>query len=599
MNQQEPQDLNDARLRDRAVAAARGGAPFDLLIRGGKIFNALTSEVHKLDIGLVGPLIASVHTPDRHEQAHDYLDATNSICIPGLIDTHMHIESSMVTPATYADAVLPRGVTTIVWDPHELGNVHGIEGVEWAIQACHPLNLRVITLAPSCVPSAPGLERGGADFTEKTLATLLNMPEIGGIAEVMNMHGVINRETRMSAIVQAGLASGKPVFGHARGLQHESLAAFMAAGISTDHEITSADDLMHKLRAGIGIELRGSHDHLLPECVAALNTLNALPPSLTLCTDDVFPDDLYQRGGLDDVVRRLIRYGMPPAWAITAATYNASLRLSRPDLGLVATGRRADLLLVDSLESLQSHHVIANGQIIASQGQLLTPSKTISTQPLKSSVKVEALTPDDFRLKAPDNKPGTAHDSAHEVAVRAISKPRFTEHDQVSAKVVNGFVIPPEGAALMAVIHRHAKAPAIPAVSYLTHWGDWQGAFATTVSHDSHNLTAFGGNEEDMAVACNAIIESQGGMAVAKAGKILAILPLPLSGLINDTSLDDTASKFEALRSAMDEIIQWQPPYLIFKACFGASLACNAGPHLTDMGIADAAVSPVPLEPLI
>ncbi len=599
MTSHEPQDLNERQLRDRAVAAARGDAAFDVLIRHGHIFDAITGEIRPADIGLVGPLIASVHAPGLHCDADELIDATDRIAIPGLIDTHMHIESSMVTPQTYADAVLPRGVTTIVWDPHELGNVHGIAGVDWAIDATQQLDLRVIVLAPSCVPSAPGLELAGADFTAETLHSLLARPEIGGIAEVMNMQGVIQREPRMSGIVQAGLESGKPVFGHARSLQGAPLNAFMAAGVVSDHEITSAEDFMHKLRAGIGIELRGSHDHLLPECVAALNELGHLPANLTLCTDDVFPDDLYHRGGLDDVVRRLIRHGMPASWALRAATYNAAARLCRPDLGLLAAGRRADLSLVDSLESLHCHRVISNGATVAREGRYLNTPPTSDTRLLQSSIKAHALRADDFRLRVEAQTPQDAAAKEQSVTVRTIHQPRFTQHGSVEAQVIDGVVVPPEGVTLMAVTHRHGFAAATPKIAYLTGWGHWRGAFATTVSHDSHNLTAFGGNEQDLAAACNAVIALQGGMAVAINGEVVATLPLPLSGLISDKPLGEISAQFVALREAMDKVIQWQPPYLIFKACFGATLACNAGPHLTDRGIADHALSPIALSPFL
>lgn len=599
MTRHEPQDLNDRKLRDRAVAAARGDAPFDVLIRHGQVFDAITGETRAADIGLVGPLIASVHAPGLHELAEDLIDARGLIAIPGLIDTHMHIESSMITPAGYADAVLPRGVTTIVWDPHELCNVHGVAGVDWAIKATDNLDLRVVVLAPSCVPSAPGLELAGADFDADTLQSLLARPEIGGIAEVMNMQGVIQREPRMSGIMQAGLDSGKPVFGHARSLQGTQLSAFMAAGVVTDHEITSADDLMHKLRAGLGIELRGSHDHLLPECVAALNELGFLPPSLTLCTDDVFPDDLHLRGGLDDVVRRLIGYGMPASWALRAATYNAAVRLSRPDLGLLAAGRRADLSLVDSLTSLACHTVIGNGRIIARDGQCLHTPATRDTRFLQASVKAPPLQADDFRLRIDSAERQQTDALPQTVTVRTIHQPRFTQHGSIEAQVLDGFVVPPEKVTLMAVTHRHGLAEAKPRVAYLTGWGHWKGAFATTVSHDSHNLTAFGGSERDLAAACNAIIELQGGMAVAIDGQVVASLPLPLSGLTSDAPLSEISAQFVALREAMDRVIQWQAPYLVFKACFGACLACNAGPHLTDRGIADGALSPLALSPFL
>lgn len=207
MSAAEPRDLNDPTLRARAVAAARGDAAFDILISGGRLLDAVTGLTRKADIGIVGPLISSVHAPASRTDATETIDATDSIVSPGLIDTHMHIESSMVTPAEYAAAVVPRGVTTIVWDPHEFGNVHGLDGVRWAIEASRGLPLRTIVLAPSCVPSAPGLEVAGADFDAAVIAEMLRWPDVGGVAEVMNMRGVIDGDTRMTAIVNAGLAS--------------------------------------------------------------------------------------------------------------------------------------------------------------------------------------------------------------------------------------------------------------------------------------------------------------------------------------------------------------------------------------------------------
>ena len=201
------QEFTEPGFRDRAVTAARGDAPFDILIKGGMLVDMVTGEVRPADIGLVGPLIASVHDAGIRSDAAEIIDATGTYISPGLIDTHMHIESSMVTPATYAGAVLPRGVTTVVWDPHEFANVHGVDGVAWALEAVKPLPLRAVVLAPSCVPSAPGLEVAGADFDATTIEEMLFWPKIGGLAEVMNMRGVISRERHISAIVQAALVS--------------------------------------------------------------------------------------------------------------------------------------------------------------------------------------------------------------------------------------------------------------------------------------------------------------------------------------------------------------------------------------------------------
>ena len=573
----EPTDLNDAGLRTRAIAAARGDAPFDILIVNGTLVDMVTGELRAADIGLVGPLIASVHPAGSRTDAPDIIDISGGFVSPGLIDTHMHIESSMVTPATYANAVLPRGVTTIVWDPHEFGNVHGIAGVRFAAEAAKTSPLRMILLAPSCVPSAPGLELNGADFDADVIADLLSWPEIGGIAEVMNMRGVIERDPRMSAIVQAGLASEKLICGHARGLNGSDLAAFMAAGVSSDHELTSAADLMEKLRAGMAIELRGSHDHLLPEFVRALNQLCHLPQTLTLCTDDVFPDDLAAGGGLDDVVRRLVRYGLKPEWALRAATLNAAQRLGRSDLGLVAAGRRADIAVFDNLSHLKARIVIANGVVVAKDGRMLADITSADTSTLAHSMKIAPLTADEFRVAS----------SEETVRIATIDQPRFTRWGEEQADVRDGFVVPPEGTTLIAVAHRHGRSDSQPRIGFLRGWGEWRGAFANTVSHDSHNLTVFGSDPADMALAANAVIAAGGGMAVASNGMIKAILPLPLSGLVSDAPLNDVARDFAGIRAAMDEIVEWQPPYLVFKACFGATLACNAGPHQTDRGIAD------------
>ena len=573
----EPLDLADPALRARAVAAARGTLPFDLLITGGTLIDMVTGEHRAADVGITGALIASVHAPGSRRDASIVLDAAGRYLCPGLIDTHMHVESSMITPAEYAAAVLPRGVTTVVWDPHEFGNVHGLAGVDYAIAATRDLALRFIVLAPSCVPSAPGLERSGADFDAAVITSLLARPEIGGLAEVMDMRGVIGGEARISGIVQAGLASGKLVCGHARGLAGPDLAAFMAAGITSDHELTSGADLLAKLRAGLSIELRGAHDHLLPEFVETLRALGHMPQTVTLCTDDVFPDDLAAHGGVDDVVRRLVRYGLPPEWALQAATLNAARRLGREDLGLIAAGRRADLVVLHDLAGFRSSAVIADGALVARENRIATRLPEADASALLASVKLAPLAPDDFRIPAEGRRARLA----------TIEQPRFTRWGKTVAVVEDGFALRPGGTTLIAVAHRHGLADSRPRVGLLREWGAWNGAFATTVSHDSHNLTVFGGTPEDMALAANAVIAAGGGMAVARNGAITALLALPVSGLVSRAPLAEIARDFARVRAAMDDVVTWQPPYLVFKSCFGATLACNAGPHQTDLGIAD------------
>jgi adenine deaminase len=572
-------DLDSPALRDRAVRAARGLAPFDLLLTGGTVVDVMTGELRPADVGVVGPLIASVHPRGERVDAAVVRDATGCFVAPGLIDTHLHIESSMVTPRRYAETVLPQGTTTICWDPHELGNVLGLDGVRWAIEAARGLPLRVLVLAPSCVPSAPGLERGGATFDAPEMAEMLSWPEVVGVAEVMDMRGVLERSDKMTGIVGAGLASGKLVCGHGRGLSGAALQGFAAAGIQSDHEITSGDDLLEKLRAGFTVELRGSHPYVLPGAVAALQSLPMIPQGLTLCTDDVFPDDLVAEGGMLALLRRLIGHGLPPVQALRAATLNAAMRLGRRDLGLIAPGRRADILVASDLAPLQIRDVFVSGRQVARDGALCVDISDSPAALPAPTMHVAPLAPAQFRLTGPGN--------ATRVRVRTVDQPRFTAWGEMEAEVRDGAVVLPPDATLMAVVHRHGRAPARPVVGVLRGWGTWRGALATSVLHDSHNLAVFGRDPEDMAIAANAVIAGQGGISVAADGELRALVALPVCGLLSDAPTEVVAAQFRALRDAAAPLTDWSPPYLVLKAVFGASLACNAGPHVTDLGIAD------------
>ena len=543
--QTEPADLAETALRDRAVRAARGLAPFDLLIAGGTVVDVMTGELRAADVGVVGPLIASVHPRGQRTDARVTHGAAGCFVAPGLIDTHMHIESSMVTPRRYAETVLPQGTTTICWDPHELGNVLGLEGVRWAIEASRGLPLRILVLAPSCVPSAPGLER----------------------------------DAKMVGVVGAGLASGKLVCGHGRGLSGADLQAFAAAGIQSDHEITSSEDLLEKLRAGFAIELRGSHPYVLPGAVQALVSLPYVPQSLTLCTDDVFPDDLVRDGGMLALLRRLIGHGLPPVQALRAATLNAAERIGRRDLGLLAPGRRADFLVLATLENLDVRDVFVAGTHVAADGALCVAMPPAKVALPADTMHVPPLSPAQFRLTVAGN--------AARVRLRTVDQPRFTEWGEMDAEVRDGAVVLPEDATLMAVVHRHGHAPAEPVIGVLRNWGQWRGALATSVLHDSHNLAVFGRDPADMAAAANAVIAARGGIAVAFDGSLRALVELPVCGLLSDASTGIVAAQFRALREAAEKLTDWSPPYLVLKAVFGASLACNPGPHVTDLGIAD------------
>ncbi|MBR3369341.1 MAG: adenine deaminase [Rhodobacteraceae bacterium] len=568
-------DLNAADLRARAVRAAQGLAPFDLLIEGGHVLDMVTGRQRRADVGVVGPLIASVHSPDMACSAALRLDATGQVIVPGFIDTHMHVESSMVTPAEYAAAVVPRGVTTALWDPHEFANVMGEAGLDYACQAVTGLALRLLALVPTCVPSAPGYERSGGDFTPATIAKWLARPDIHGAAELMTMHALLQGDARVAGIVGAGLASGKRVCGHARGLAGPQLQAFAASGVVTDHELTSAADLLAKLEAGFTIELRGSHDHLLPEFAQALLALGELPQTLTLCTDDVFPDALAGNGGLDHVIRRMIACGLPPLWAYRAATLNAATRIGRMDLGLVAPGRRADLVVLSDVHAVRASQVVANGHLVAKDG-VLTVAHPVQAPALYDSMRIGPIIAAHFEIAAKGPK----------ARIATLSKPRFPEWGTRIVDVAQDQLVLPADMIRMGIINRHgAQTPM--RVAFLENWGTWRGAFATTVSHDSHNLTVFGQDPQDMAVAANAVRDAGGGLAVASKGKVVACLPLPICGLVSDRPLPEVARGFATVQAALDALVDWHPPYLVFKALFGASLVCNAGPRLSDLGLVD------------
>lgn len=585
--QSEPQDLNIPALRDRAVRAATGDAPFDLLLTGGHVVNVATSEVYPADIGIVGGLIASVHAPATRSDAARQIDCSGQYLTPGLIDTHMHIESSMVTPRRYAETVVPQGTTTVVWDPHEVGNVAGLDGVGWAIEAARGLDLRVLVLAPSCVPSAPGIERAGAAFNPAEMEQMLSWPGIAGVAEVMDMRGVLTRSDKMAGIVNAGLASGKLVCGHARGLLGSDVQGFASAGIQSDHEISGAEDFLDKLRAGFTIELRGSHDYVLPGVVAALAGLPQVPQTVTICTDDVFPDDLHRVGGMADVLRRLVGHGMGAVDALRSATLNAAMRLGRADLGLIAPGRRADIVAFADLTDFRAARVLASGRVVAQDGVPARREGPAAALPFADTMKLQPLTAEDFEIAA----------SGDRVRVNTVNRPRFTQWGEADLPVHAGRVQVPADMLRMAVVHRHglapAQHPARPVVGLLQDWGTWSGAIATTVAHDSHNLNVFGSDTGDMAVAANALIACGGGMAVAQGGQVLALLPLPVCGLLSDAPTAEVGAQLSALRDAADRVADWLPPLRSFKAIVGASLACNPGPHVTDMGICDGATGEI------
>lgn len=578
--------------RQRAVKAALGQHPFDLLLTNAALIDMATGEVRHVDVGIVGSLIASVHPCTTMTDALLTQDLAGAYLSPGLIDTHVHVESSHLPPERYAEIVVAQGTTTIFWDPHELANVLGVAGVRYAVDASRGLPLRVICAAPSSVPSTPGLEMSGADFGGQEMETMLAWPEVGGVAEVMDMHGVLNGSDRMLEILNAGLNSGKLIEGHARGLSGAQLQAYLAAGVTSDHELTSGADALEKLRAGLTLEIRGSHPYLLPEIVAALKTLPHLSSQVTVCTDDVPPDMLLEKGGIVALLNMLIEQGLPATDVLRMATLNAAIRLQRNDLGLIAAGRIADLVVFDSLKHLNARQVYVAGKLMAQDGKMLAPlnANPDVTAP-RNTLQLQPRVADDFILKVPAIRHGQA-------TLRHIKGARFTQWGEKTVEVRDGNVQIPEGFSLIWVQHRHGRHQATPQLALLEGWGELRGAIATSYSHDSHNLVVLGRDPADMALAANTLITTGGGMALSQNDKILAQVAMPIAGMLSDLPASELAQQFKNLRAMSALIADWEPPYRVFKAIEGTCLACNAGPHLTDLGLTDGTTRQI-VDPLI
>lgn len=575
-------DPIDPAVRDRAMAAAAGRAPFDVLLTGATLVDVSTGELRPADVGLVGALIASVHAPGERTDAAEVHDLTGRHLAPGFMDLHVHFESSMLSPGAYAAAVRPHGTTTVFADPHELANAAGLDGVRYALDASRGLPLRFVIQAPSCVPSVPELECSSAEFLGAEVAEMLAWPGVEGVAEVMDMRGVLERSSRMVDVVAAGLDRGKLVSGHAATLTGAALQAYLCAGITSDHEHFMPTDVLEKLRAGATVELRYALEHILPGVVADLNALPRFPTNLVTCSDDILAMELVETGHIDNGLRKLIAAGLDPVAAITAATANGAYRLQRTDLGVIGPGRIADIVVLGAeLPSIDVEMVFASGRLVARHGKMVVDVVEGPCAPPLDTVRLGHLTPDDLTLRLAGFGTGRAE-------VRTIDQPMLTQWSTQVVDVVDDVVVVPPGSVVQASVHRYGRSSSTPALALLSGWGNWTGAIATTVSHDSHNLQVFGVSPGDMALAANTVIDSQGGVAVVRGGEVLASIALPIAGLLSDRPLDEVVAAQHALDAAAREVGEFSPiiPHVIFQA-FVMSLPCLPGPHLTDRGLVD------------
>jgi adenine deaminase len=567
--------------RRELVEAARGDRELDLVVRGGALLNVYTDELYPADVGIFGDRIAVVDPGRRYGlRGREEVDARGLTAIPGLIDTHVHVESTMVTPPSYARAVLPRGTTTVVIDPHEIGNVLGKPGVEYMLRASQGLPLRTYLTVPSCVPAVSGVETAGAVFTAADVAEMLTWPRVLGVAELMDYPGIVRQRQHMAAIAEAGLAAGARLEGHAPLLSGRELNAYLAAGVDSDHESREWPEMVEKLRLGMWVYGRENTFRLGAADLA--RAIEEVPEAwnVAMCTDDVDPDDLLRNGHLDRGVRRLIQAGVRPARAIRFATLNGATRYGLHDLGAIAPGKLADMVLVGSLEGLRPVLVLSGGRVVARDGVLTADFGDPAAPPLGDSVRIGALAAESFL----PSRPG----AEGEVAVRAIAidRRRTTTLAEATATFRGGRLAPPlpDDLVLLSVVPRHGQGHG-PSRALLRGLGLRRGALATTVAHDSHNLIVAGKTPEEMLQAVRAVAEVGGGAALVASGELLARVRLPVAGLMSADPVETVAAEVRAFNERGRELGLWATsPVLAI-----SSLALPVSPHvrLTDLGVVD------------
>ncbi len=482
------------------VQAALARIPVDLLLLNVRVANVLTGEIYPAEIAIHEGMIVAVEPPGMQprREARRTLDGAGQVAVPGLIDSHLHIESALVAPAPFAEAVLRRGVTTVAEDPHEVANATGLAGVRHFYEASQGLPLTILFLAPTCVPAAAGLEHAQGEMGPDEVAEMLRWEGTIGLAEVMDARAVVDESPRMSAILAAGRAAGGVLEGHNPMLEGRELAAFIAAGVNSDHTIASPERILEKLRLGVTVQLQ--ERYMTREVIEAIVALPQPPATLCLVTDDVAPDYLEAHGHLDHVLRCAIALGLPPMQALQAATINPARRLRLHDRGAIAPGYHADIVLVDSLEAFNPTTTVAGGQVVVEAGQSLWFSQA-SDDPLaalRDSLHLEPVSAATFLPELPAD--------AAEVAVRVIvAHPHgtTTEEGQATVSLVGGEPQLPVDLALIAVIARGNRSHA---VGFLRNLGLTRGAIATTHAHDSHNLAVIGRDRTSMATAANAVI---------------------------------------------------------------------------------------------
>jgi adenine deaminase len=535
------------------VQAASGKVPLDLVIRNVHLINVFTCEIYPADIGIYKNRIAALDLDGSFGlEGLAEIDGSGKWAAPGFVDAHLHIESSMVTPANYAAAVLPHGVTTAIVDPHELANVMGKDSVRYVIESSAGLPLRVLVTVPSSVPSVPGLETAGAEFNAEDIREMLSWERVIGVGELMNYVGIANGDPRSLGIVQAGSDAGRYLQGHAPRMTGRPLQAYASTGIRDDHEARSAEEFIEKMRLGMRPLLRvGSENHYLGRILPGLKSL-PFYDQVGVCTDDVFPDVSLQFGHMDFAVREIIAQGIDPARAIRWATLNNAHNAGLGQVGALAPGYLADIVLLSSLEEVKVSDVIADGQIVLRAGRWQAKPVDESDEVAKiNTVKLPPLSLDNFMLVPPIDE---GEVEVNTLVVRddggypsAVRRQAVVEAGQLKftpgARLVN----------LLTVVPRHGQQH--PNVVVPVEGLDIQaGALATTISHDSHNLIVAGSHPEDMHLAVTELAGCGGGIVVVQNGGVLARVDLPIAGLLSLHPIETVAAELDAAHRAALQI---------------------------------------------
>lgn len=519
--------------KQRIIAVAAGREKADLVLKNAKYLNVFSNEFLCGDIAVANGLIAGVGKYDGKTE----IDVSGKLVLPGFIDAHIHLESSMVTPAEFAKAVVAHGTTTVITDPHEITNVMGIDGVEYMIQASQNLPIDVHFMMPSCVP-ATEIDESGAELDCKDIDLYLDNKKVLGLAEMMNYVGVINGDKNVLSKIVTSQAHHKKIDGHAPELSGNDLNAYIAAGVYSDHECSTFENALEKLRKGQFIMIR--------EGTAAHN-LKALMPLLTqqyysrcmFATDDKHPSDLLYGGHIDYIVKQALKNGADPIVALKTATHHAARYFLLNNKGAIASGYLADIVVVDNLEDFNVETVFKRGKLVF-DGEVKDFSAPTVDEKLAEkcfdTFHLDSVTPSSFKV---DGKLGLIGLVGGELLTRNLGTADKIDEENDILKI--------------ACIERHKGTNHI-GVGYVKGYSLKSGAVATSVAHDSHNIITVGCNDDDIAVAVNAIKDSKGGIAVVENGKIKALLELPIAGLMSDEPLTTVNEKLENAKSSAYEL---------------------------------------------